>query len=132
MLEAFGARGEGLGHLDFGTEPVNTNDAERGANKLHLDSESCGVPWAWPKGVVARFKVLTCSLPINPARSWVAGKRGPGGLARFSPISRDPKLQVHCSPSFPGLRNPRSNYVGFPENVGAKSNPKGEKPGEGF
>ena len=50
MLEAFGVRGKGLGHLDFGNEPVNTNNAERGANKFHLGSESCGVPGSGPKG----------------------------------------------------------------------------------
>ena len=59
MLEAFRARGKGLGHLDFGNKPVNTNDAERGANKLHLGSESCGMPGPGPKEGV--LSALSCA-----------------------------------------------------------------------
>ena len=124
-MEAFGARGKGLGHLDFGNEPVNTNNAERGANKFHLGSESCGVPGSGPNGV-AKFKVLTCSLPTNPARIWGSREERTWGIGQILSNQWGPQTPSPLQSQLPGLRNPRSSYVG------AKSNPRHEKPGEGF
>lgn len=114
MLEAFGARGEGLGHLDFGTEPVNTNDAERGANKLHLGSESCGVPPAWPKGVVARFKVLTCSLPINSARSWGSREERTWGIGQILSNQQGPQTPSPLQSQRPGAQEPQEQICVLP------------------
>lgn len=128
-MEAFRARGKGLGHLDFGNKPVNTNDAERGANKLHLGSESCGMPGPGPKEG-AKFKVLTCSLSTNPARSWGSREERTWGIGQILSNQWGPQTPSPLQSQL--LRNPRSSYVRFPENGVAKSDPRGEKPGEGF